>query len=262
MAPAIGMQVVGNLLPAVGPRRDDRHRASLVQVGAQPVGVERHREAIFRRNRPQSALRSASNMSKATPSISGLTPAMSCRCPGSNTNRTRLLRTSTSAMISVFRPPRDRPMAWPWVPPLRRCRAGEPGRSCHRPWRTRSPDHRTGARTPPASPTGGIAGTRCSSCRSCSASPATAPRSGSLGTGGCRRPCDRDRRPCQEAAAQPALTVRHPKRAGPLKPLCPALTPQSGQTEIPHEPQMSTDPTAAKKWLRIRFNRLHSQRSF
>ena len=55
---------------------------------------------------------SAIKASNSTPSISGATPTVSKRCPGSRTNRTRLPRASVRAKILVVMPPLDLPMAW------------------------------------------------------------------------------------------------------------------------------------------------------
>jgi hypothetical protein len=44
--------------------------------------------------------------------ISGGTPTVSNRCPGSSTKRTRLPSASVSARILVVMPPLERPMAW------------------------------------------------------------------------------------------------------------------------------------------------------
>jgi hypothetical protein len=49
---------------------------------------------------------------KARPSISGATPTVSKRWPGSSTKRTRLPSASVSARILVVMPPLERPMAW------------------------------------------------------------------------------------------------------------------------------------------------------
>ena len=54
---------------------------------------------------------SAISASKAKPSMSGGTPTVSKRCPGSSTKRTRLPSASVSARILVVMPPFDRPMA-------------------------------------------------------------------------------------------------------------------------------------------------------
>src|SRR3954464_3673477 len=59
---------------------------------------------------------SPSRAPKATPAISGRTPTVSWRWPGSRTKRTRLPRASTRAAILVVRPPRERPIAWFRVP--------------------------------------------------------------------------------------------------------------------------------------------------
>src|SRR3954468_14304918 len=61
---------------------------------------------------------SPSKASKLTPSMSGATPTVSWRCPGSRMKRTRLPSASTRATILLVRPPRERPMAWLRVPPL------------------------------------------------------------------------------------------------------------------------------------------------
>ena len=53
---------------------------------------------------------------KATLSISGATPTVSKRWPGSRTKRTRLPSASVSARIFVVQPPFDWPMAWLCVP--------------------------------------------------------------------------------------------------------------------------------------------------
>ena len=55
---------------------------------------------------------SAISALKLNPSISGGTPIVSNRWPGSRTKRTRFPRASVSARILVVRPPLDRPMAW------------------------------------------------------------------------------------------------------------------------------------------------------
>ena len=54
---------------------------------------------------------SASSASKLMPSIRGATPAVSKRCPGSRTKRTRLPSASVSARILVVQPPFDLPIA-------------------------------------------------------------------------------------------------------------------------------------------------------
>src|SRR3954454_7891499 len=59
-------------------------------------------------------------------SLSGATPMVSKRCPGSRVKRTRLPRASVRARILVVMPPLERPMAWPAVPLLRPVRDGEP----------------------------------------------------------------------------------------------------------------------------------------
>src|SRR5207247_1935530 len=69
---------------------------------------------------------SAISASKASPSISGGTPTVSKRCPGSSTKRTRLPSASVSARILVVIPPFERPMAWFCVPLLRPVRGGGP----------------------------------------------------------------------------------------------------------------------------------------
>src|SRR3982751_4789536 len=61
---------------------------------------------------------SPSRAPKTTPSISGCTPTLSWRWPGSRMKRTRVPSASTRATILVVRPPRERPMAWLRVPPL------------------------------------------------------------------------------------------------------------------------------------------------
>src|SRR5829696_6533859 len=60
---------------------------------------------------------SPSSAPKATPPISGGTPTVSCRWPGSSTKRTKLPSASARATILVVRPPRERAMAWSCVPP-------------------------------------------------------------------------------------------------------------------------------------------------
>ena len=62
---------------------------------------------------------SAISAPNSTPSISGGTPMVSKRCPGSRTNRTRLPSASVRARILVVMPPLERPMAWLAVPLLR-----------------------------------------------------------------------------------------------------------------------------------------------
>src|SRR4051794_24447137 len=61
---------------------------------------------------------SAIKAPNSAPSISGATPTVSKRCPGSSTKRTRLPRASVRARILVVMLPRERPMAWLAVPPL------------------------------------------------------------------------------------------------------------------------------------------------
>jgi hypothetical protein len=56
------------------------------------------------------ASRSAISASKANPSMSGGTPTVSKRCPG--TKRTRLPSASVSARILVVMPRFERPIAW------------------------------------------------------------------------------------------------------------------------------------------------------
>src|SRR3954453_15425359 len=60
------------------------------------------------------------------PSISGATPAVSKRWPGSSTKRTRLPKASVRARILVVTPPRERPIAWLAVPLLHLARGGGP----------------------------------------------------------------------------------------------------------------------------------------
>src|SRR3954466_5791477 len=69
---------------------------------------------------------SAIKAPNSIPSISGATPTVSKRCPGSSTKRTRLPRASVRARILVVMPPLDRPMAWLAVPLLRLVRGGAP----------------------------------------------------------------------------------------------------------------------------------------
>src|SRR3954471_411670 len=59
---------------------------------------------------------SAIKAPNSMPSISGATPTVSKRCPGSSTKRTRLPRASVRARILVVMPPLERPMAWLAVP--------------------------------------------------------------------------------------------------------------------------------------------------
>src|SRR3954471_116145 len=59
---------------------------------------------------------SAIKAPNSRPSISGATPTVSKRCPGSSTKRTRLPRASVRARILVVMPPLERPMAWLAVP--------------------------------------------------------------------------------------------------------------------------------------------------
>ena len=54
---------------------------------------------------------SASSVSNETPVIDGATPFISCACPGSSRNQTRLLSASTNATIFFVSPPLERPMA-------------------------------------------------------------------------------------------------------------------------------------------------------
>src|SRR3954453_13935362 len=61
---------------------------------------------------------SPSKASKLTPSMSGATPTLSWRCPGSRMKRTRLPKASTRATILLVRPPRERPMAFFSAPPF------------------------------------------------------------------------------------------------------------------------------------------------
>ena len=53
-----------------------------------------------------------SHSGKLAVAISGGTPMISQRWPGSSTKRTRLPRASVSATILVVIPPLERPMAW------------------------------------------------------------------------------------------------------------------------------------------------------
>src|SRR3954447_22913218 len=69
---------------------------------------------------------SAISASKANPSMSGGTPTVSKRCPGSSTKRTRLPSASVRARILVVIPPLERPMAWLAAPLLHLARGGEP----------------------------------------------------------------------------------------------------------------------------------------
>src|SRR3954447_8079238 len=69
------------------------------------------------RNPSLSKVLPASRAAKSRSVRSGATPTLSCRCPGSRTNRTRLPSASTSATILVVKPPRERPMACVLVPP-------------------------------------------------------------------------------------------------------------------------------------------------
>src|SRR3954462_8164293 len=62
---------------------------------------------------------SAIKAPNSIPSISGATPTVSKRCPGSSTKRTRLPRASVRARIFVVMPPLERPMACLAVPLLR-----------------------------------------------------------------------------------------------------------------------------------------------
>src|SRR3954447_475971 len=59
-------------------------------------------------------------------SISGATPTVSKRCPGSSTKRTRLPRASVRARILVVMPPLEQPMAWLAVPLLHLAHGGGP----------------------------------------------------------------------------------------------------------------------------------------
>jgi hypothetical protein len=69
---------------------------------------------------------SAINAANSIPAMSGGTPTVSKRYPGSSTKRTRLPSASVRARILVVMPPLERPMAWLWVPLLRLVRDGGP----------------------------------------------------------------------------------------------------------------------------------------
>src|SRR4051794_9384795 len=69
---------------------------------------------------------SAIKAPNSMPSISGATPTVSKRWPGSSMKRTRLPRASVRARILVVMPPLERPMAWLAVPLLRLVRGGGP----------------------------------------------------------------------------------------------------------------------------------------
>ena len=71
--------------------------AALVEIGDDVVAVERL---------------VGDQRAELDPSISGGTPTVSKRCPGSSTKRTRLPSASVRARILVVMPPLERPMAW------------------------------------------------------------------------------------------------------------------------------------------------------
>src|SRR5246500_3141015 len=69
---------------------------------------------------------SAINAANSIPAMSGGTPTVSKRCPGSSTKRTRLPSASVRARILVVIPPFERPIDWFCVPLLRPVRGGGP----------------------------------------------------------------------------------------------------------------------------------------
>ena len=96
MAPLVHFEVARDVGGAIGFWRDHRRRAPVVQIGAERVAVE----GFVRQQGGEVEIRQKRG-----------DPTLSCRCPGSRTNRTRLPRASTSATILVVNPPRERPMA-------------------------------------------------------------------------------------------------------------------------------------------------------
>src|SRR5919205_3555884 len=103
MPPAIHLRIIVDHHLAVRSGRNDRGGTPIVELRPQPISVE----CLV----PQQA-------SQLTPSMSGATPTLSWRCPGSRTKRTRLPKASTNATILVVRPPRERPTALVSAPPL------------------------------------------------------------------------------------------------------------------------------------------------
>src|SRR3954467_2158494 len=101
MAPLVPLDVAGNVGGPVALWRDHRHRAAVVQIGAQGVAIK----SLVRQQGGEVEI------------LRGATPTLSGRCPGSTTKRTRLPSASTRATILVVKPPRERPMACAWVPP-------------------------------------------------------------------------------------------------------------------------------------------------
>ena len=97
VAPFVHFQVDRERRDAARMLGDDGFGAARIDVGDDGVAVE----SLVCDQRIE-----------ATPSMSGATPIVSKRCPGSNTKRTRLPSASVSARILVLRPPFERPMAW------------------------------------------------------------------------------------------------------------------------------------------------------
>jgi hypothetical protein len=97
MTPFVHFRVERQGLGAAWMLRDDDLGAALVEVGDEGVAVEGCRR---------------SRAPKERPSMSGGTPTVSKRWPGSRTKRTRLPSASVSARTFVVMPPLERPMAW------------------------------------------------------------------------------------------------------------------------------------------------------
>jgi hypothetical protein len=110
MPPFVHFLVDGERAGAARMLGDDDLGAAFVEIGDDGVAIERL----------------VSDASKVNPSMSGGTPTVSKRCPGSSSKRTRLPSASVRARILVVMPPFERPIAWLWVPLLRPVRGGGP----------------------------------------------------------------------------------------------------------------------------------------
>jgi hypothetical protein len=111
VTPFVHLHVDGERCAAARMLGDDVFGAARIEIG----------EMVF-----ASKALSAIKAPKATPSMSGGTPTVSKRCPGSSSKRTRLPNASVSAKILVVMPLLERPMAWREVPLLRPVRGGGP----------------------------------------------------------------------------------------------------------------------------------------
>ena len=102
MTPLVHLEGAGDCGDPIGFRRDHGNRASVVQLGAEPVAVE----GFVRQQGGEVEIGQKRGDTGAVVSL-----ARQQDGPGSRTNRTRLPSASTSATILVVNPPRERPMA-------------------------------------------------------------------------------------------------------------------------------------------------------